>query len=304
MTRRQFLKLAGLSAAAAYLGGRAAWFSRGEKYDLHLTEWEVPLARLPRDLDGLRLVHFSDVHLTPALSEDYQRRALHLAAGLPADAYCYTGDLLSTVPRYLRKRQALLEAFRGKRGQYAVLGNHDYFYGRRPAVVETLGRAGWQVLRNRSLPLPATGGRVWMVGVDDPVTGRDDLAAALEEVPRDAVRLALTHTPDLVAGLQPGQVDLLLAGHTHGGQVVLPLLGPPATNTQLPARYAAGLFNYRGTMLEVTRGVGVVQPYYRLNCPPEIALLTLRRGPLPAVGAEPRPRTRRLISVWEAWRAW
>jgi len=163
--------------------------------------------------------------------------------------------------------------------------------------VRTWQESGWEILRNRNVAMSGTNSRVWIVGVDDPVTGREDVAQALVGVPPGVCRIGMGHSPDLVAELPPDSVDLLLCGHTHGGQIVLPLLGPPAVNAQLGAYYAWGLFNYQGTMLEVTRGVGMVHPLYRLNCPPEIALLTLHPAPQP-LPTDPFPcRTRRLHSV-------
>jgi predicted MPP superfamily phosphohydrolase len=301
MTRRHFLQAAGV-ATGAYLVGRGGWFLRGEKYDLHLTEWEVPVARLPRELDGLRILHFTDLHLTAAVSRRYLHEALAAMQRYPVDVICFTGDLLSTIPKFLRHFAPDLAALHAPRGKYAVLGNHDFFHGRRDAVVRTLQETGWEVLRNRSLLLPDSDGQVWVVGIDDPVTGREDVPQALEGVPSAVCRLGLGHTPDLVSRLSAGDMDLYLCGHTHGGQVVLPLVGPPVVNSQLGAHYAWGLFNYQGSMLQVSRGVGIVQPYYRLNCPPEIVISTLRAvdGALPTAGF--RPRIQRLWPVWNSWR--
>ena len=301
MTRRRFL---GVSAAAAgaYCLGRGEWFLRGEKYDLHLTEWDVPVPHLPAPLDGLRVAHFSDLHLTPEISQDYLASALGYLDSLHADAIFFTGDLLSSVPRYLAQWAPALASLSAPHGKFAVMGNHDFFFNRRDTVVRTWQESGWEILRNRNVAMSGTNSRVWIVGVDDPVTGREDVAQALVGVPPGVCRIGMGHSPDLVAELPPDSVDLLLCGHTHGGQIVLPLLGPPAVNAQLGAYYAWGLFNYQGTMLEVTRGVGMVHPLYRLNCPPEIALLTLHPAPQP-LPTDPFPcRTRRLHSVGESLR--
>ncbi|HEY3397195.1 MAG TPA: metallophosphoesterase [Armatimonadota bacterium] len=286
MTRKQFLKL-GLGLAGAYVvggtGARVLW----EKYDLRLTEWEVPLPRLPRDLEGLRVAHLSDLHLSPEVPFDYLVESLEKSSQLGADVVVLTGDILSTYYKLIEPYRAALAAVSAPRGKYAVLGNHDYFSRRTRAVVTMLQETGWTVLRNESVPLPGTGGRVWLLGLDDPVTGHDDMDKTMHGVPPEAVRVMLAHTPDVIGPAAEHHVDLLLAGHTHGGQVVLPFIGPLAVPSEYGAKYAWGLFDYAGTRLEVTRGVGLVPPRVRFNCPPEIALLTLRRGEWPLSAGNP-----------------
>jgi len=113
--------------------------------------------------------------------------------------------------------------------------------------------------------------------VDDPVTEREDLDKALAEVPDEAVSILLSHTPDIIEPATAAGVDLMVAGHTHGGQIVLPFIGPPVVPSKFGAKYAWGLFNHSGTRLAVTRGVGMITPRIRFRCRPEVVLLTLRR---------------------------
>lgn len=297
MTRRQFLKLAG-GAAGAYVVGRATYFSVWEAYDLRVTEWHVPLPRLPAALNGLRLAHLSDIHLCQSLPYDYLASAVELSGQLGATAVLLTGDILSAPPGLLEQFAEVFSRPKAPRGKYAVLGNHDFYHHRTESVCDFLAETGWQVLRNQSLPLPGTEEQVWLVGVDDPVTSRDDLPAALEGVPEPVVRVVLTHTPDLIEPAAAAGVDLMLAGHTHGGQVVLPFLGPPVVPSMYGSKYAWGLFDHGGTRMVVSRGVGMIPPRVRFNCPPEIGLLTLYRGDrtLPSGGPprDYRPQVRRL----------
>jgi predicted MPP superfamily phosphohydrolase len=301
MTRRQFIRKASKSAGAAlgaYVVGRGTYCAGWERYHLRITEWTVPLPMLPPELDGLRIAHLSDIHIGPALREGYLEHALRRLNELRADAIVMTGDLLSVAPDCLPEHLALFSEVAAPRGTYAVLGNHDFFYERSGPVSEFLRKAGWRVLRNDSTPLPGTGGTVSVIGVDDPVTHHDDLGKALAGVPERAVRLLLAHTPDLIEPAASAGVDLMLAGHTHGGQVVLPSIGPPVVPSKYGAKYAWGLFDRDGTRMVVTRGIGMIHPYVRFRCRPEIVSLTLRAGEghLSAGGPERdlRPQVRRL----------
>ncbi len=277
MTRRHFLKL-GLGLAGAYVAGRATYCAGWERFDLRLTRWTVPLRRLPAALHGLRIVHFSDVHINPLMPQDYALRALRAVAGIGADLVVFTGDLLSAPARHLSAYQRALWEIRAPLGKYAVPGNHDYKGRRSMQLNHFLQEAGWQVLRNESRPLSGKG-EAWIIGLDDPVTGRDDFDRAMDTVPLDVFRLMLVHTPDVVQAAAQCGTDLLLAGHTHGGQVVLPFVGPPLVPSDYGPQYAWGLYDRRGMRMEVTRGVGMTPPRVRFNCPPEIALLTLLCDP-------------------------
>ncbi len=281
----------------------------GETYWIDVKEYTFTSPDVPAGFDGTTIVLLTDIHRGPFFSESRVRSLVEQVNGLKPDLIVLGGDYVYRSTDYASSCFKELRALSAPLGRYAVLGNHDYgqYQKGEPGpdqVIQAMSDAGITLLRDDAVWVKKGKDRIRLGGVSDSQIDRPRFNPTLDGTSKSDLVILVSHEPDYAEKLPSDAVDLVLSGHTHGGQVVLPLLGPPATNTQLPARYAAGLFNYRGTMLEVTRGVGVVQPYYRLNCPPEIALLTLRRGPLPAVGAEPRPRTRRLISVWEAWRAW
>jgi len=164
-----------------------------------------------------------------------------------------------------------------------VLGNHDYIpFGRDHGandvarLREVLSGAGLTVLTNEARPV--RGGGLYVVGVDDPATRRDDLAHAMAGVPPDACALALAHSPDVALRLGARRPDLILAGHTHGGQIRLPRLGALMTLSALPKTLAMGLGRYEDVPLFVSRGIGYSTLNLRLGTPPEVALLTLRSG--------------------------
>ena len=170
---------------------------------------------------------------------------------------------------------AAFGGFRSRFGTFAVLGNYDYRVG----AVDLRRRIesyGVEVLTNESLPLPAAGREVRLIGLDDLWYGSPDWDAALREVPDDALKIVLGHNPDLAPGAEAAGLDLLIAGHTHGGQVRLPVIGPL---TRLPVmigqRFDRGLFDFGPLRLFISPGAGETGARARLFCPPEISLLEL-----------------------------
>jgi predicted MPP superfamily phosphohydrolase len=147
-------------------------------------------------------------------------------------------------------------------------------------VARALSNRGVAVLGNSNLRLTRDGDDIWLVGVKDcSYIRRDDLPRALEGVPPDATAIIITHSPDLVCQPEAGRAAVLLAGHTHGGQMVLPWIGPLYVPTRLGRRRMSGLLEVDGRQLFINRGLGEVILPMRLNCRPELALLTLRRRP-------------------------
>jgi predicted MPP superfamily phosphohydrolase len=245
---------------------------------VQLSQHEIVVARLPVRLDGLRILHVTDLHLHPGPRVAWQIPAL--IAAVPHDLICYTGDFIDS-DEDLPRLASLLAEMPRTAPAYAVLGNHDYRpYGRRQGhnnverLRHTLRAGGITLLTNESRPLYEGG--LHLAGVDDPATGRDDLDHALAHVPAAACSLLLAHSPDIVLHLAGHQPGLILAGHTHGGQIRLPLVGAVLTESHIPRRLAMGLHGYQGTQLFVSRGVGYSGLDLRLGCPPEVALLTLR----------------------------
>jgi predicted MPP superfamily phosphohydrolase len=172
-----------------------------------------------------------------------------------------------------------LAGLRGPLGVVAVLGNHDWWYDG-PRVQKALVGAGFRVLDNEAVVLERGGRRFWVAGIGDLWAGSPDPARALATVPDDEPVLALTHNPDVFPRV-PARVALTLAGHTHGGQVRLPLLGAPIVPSQFRQRYAAGLVEEEGRRIFVTPGIGTSIVPVRLGVPPEISVVVLSRATSP-----------------------
>ena len=247
-----------------------------------LTHYDVSIRELPHGLDGLRILHLSDLHVHPG--SDLAWQLPELLEGVEYDLLCYTGDFID-IDSDIQNLQRLLARMPAANA-YAVLGNHDYVPFGRAGSRESndsarlramLGEAGIRVLMNEALPV--CDGELTLVGVDDPDTGRDDVDRAFAGVPEGATTLLLAHSPDIMLRLGAHRPGLILAGHTHGGQVRLPLIGSPVTMSKVPNRLIKGLVSYEEVPMFVSRGVGYSGLNIRIGSPAEAALLTLRAMP-------------------------
>jgi len=259
-----------------------------------VTTYEVILPTVPRALDGFTILHISDLHLHPGSELAWQLPAL--LDPLAYDLVAWTGDFVDATHQFVDLR-ALLGQILPRAPAYAVLGNHDREMwdvddGDLAALdlERVLRESGIEVLTNGSRSVRAD--HLIVAGVDDPVTGHADLDQALCAVSNATEResdeapftILLSHSPDIVrvcarrTGRPP---DLILSGHTHGGQVRLPFVGALRTQSALPRDAISGLHNHAGISYLVSPGVGYSGLDVRLNCPPEIGLVRLRRGPRP-----------------------
>lgn len=240
----------------------------------------LTLPRLAPAFDGYRIVQISDVHLDGWMTARRLRRVVDLANEQRPDLISLTGDFVTRSPFYSTAHLAPLlvgplAELRAPDGVLAVLGNHDNRAGAK-AIRRALRDAGIVELDNRVRTLKRGGDALHVAGVDSFYMGLDRLDLVLEGLPDRGCAVLLAHEPDFAdESAATGRFDLQLSGHSHGGQVRLPFLGPLA----LPAfgrRYPAGLYELDGMRLYTNRGVGVTLARLRANCPPEITVLTLR----------------------------
>jgi predicted MPP superfamily phosphohydrolase len=274
--RRRFLR-GGVIGGAALLGGGTLWSIFGERTWLTVQRVAVPLLSLPPALDGFRICHLSDLHRGPFISEAQIRQSAQMAMGLKPDLIVLTGDHISLKAKYARSCASALSSLSAPHGVYGVLGNHEYWTEEVRRVRDAFEDAGVVTLVNRSLQMDAGGADWWLCGLDDAWAGTPDLDRTLTGVPDDAFKVLLCHEPDFADEMAKRGIPLQLSGHSHGGQVRLPGLGP----VRLPYmayRYPYGLqrVGTSDTLVYTTAGVGVTPPPIRINCRPEVALLTLR----------------------------
>jgi predicted MPP superfamily phosphohydrolase len=251
-----------------------------EPHHLRLRQVSIDVPDLPAAFDGYRIVQLSDFHVGGrGWSAETIKRAVALAMVQRADLIVLTGDFFEYTP-VIAACPELFGPLRAPDGVLAVLGNHDYHHHavRTHRIVHALQDLGVRVLRNQSHRLRRGNEDLWIVGVDDPHSGHDDLLAAVAGVPPSARPLLLVHYPDFTWRLPPRRYALALTGHTHGSQVRLPLVGLYARRRIANTRFSRGLYNVNGTPVFVTTGVGTSGRRLRIGARPEVAVIRLRAG--------------------------
>jgi predicted MPP superfamily phosphohydrolase len=232
---------------------------------------EIRLKRLPKNLEGFRIVHLSDIHHSPFTSLEHISRAVEIANELKPDMFVLTGDFVSHEAEYSKPMAEVMGKLKSELGTFACLGNHDH---RTDAalITDNLRAVNIRVLINEGFRFSARDASIWLCGVDDFSAGQPDLRAALRGSFPDEMKLLLAHNPKSLYGAARAKVDLMLSGHTHGGQIRLRV----EEKKILPRRKSAsGLYRRQETQMYITRGIGTVVLPVRLGCPPEISLLEL-----------------------------
>ena len=279
ITRRKFLGLAAATGVAA-VGIDSVAIAPNI---VHIVRREIPLQRWPEHLDGFTIALLSDFHYDPYFSIHPIKSAIGVVNDLKPDIIVLTGDFVS-LPLFKEKDEsvadnaepcaALLKQMHATHGLWAVLGNHDVFSDA-DRVTNALRGQGIQVLVNQSVPIESNGARFWLAGVNDVLGEHADLDATLHGIPKDEATVLLAHEPDYADYVVRYPVDLQLSGHSHGGQVRIPLL-PVFYLPELAKKYVKGLFHIGPLTLYTNIGLGTVGIPVRLNCPPEITLITVR----------------------------
>jgi len=245
-----------------------------EILQLDVAERAVEIPRLPKSLDGLSIVHISDLHFTGRIGKSYFREVVRLSNEFQPDLAVVTGDLIDKAA-CIDWAPEILGRLKARSGVYFILGNHDRKFDHR-RLRAVLGEAGLVDLGGRWIEIELRGERVVLAGNELPWFSE---AADLRQAPpgraeEGPLRIVLAHSPDQLAWAQRHDADLVLAGHTHGGQIRVPGLGPIFTPCRAGVKYAWGVYHAPPTVLHVTRGVSGEFPV-RMNCPPELVHLVL-----------------------------
>ena len=244
-----------------------------EPYQLAVERHAVGLKRLPGALDGLKVVHLSDIHHGPFTGREQIERAIEIANSLQPDIVALTGDYISHEREYVQPCAEMLGRLRARCGVYAVLGNHDNWVDA-ALVTDLFSAEGIRVLVNEGLRFEDRGASFWLAGVDDTMVGLEDLPLALAGSRSDELKLLLAHNPVILRRAARAGVDLVLSGHTHGGQVTW--RNERSASGRVRRRILRGLARRGETQIYVTRGLGTVVLPVRYGCLPEVSLLTLR----------------------------
>ena len=241
---------------------------------LTLEQIQLPIPDLPESLDGFKIVQLSDLHYLPFTKLDLIEKAVAQVATRKPDLVVLTGDFVTHEAETIFGAVQTLSRLNAKYGVFAVLGNHDVRSGAR-IVRQGIEEAGISVLHNCGFTFDVGNSRLNLAGVDDCIWGHPDIHAALAPLAPRIPTLLLAHEPDVIDDFsEVGPITLQLSGHTHGGQVRLPLLGTPVL-PKLGEKYVQGLHRVNNSWLYTNRGLGMVSMPIRFNCPPEITEIIL-----------------------------
>lgn len=275
ISRREFLKYAAMTFGAGAASALTYIILNNELHHPMVERITIPIKNLTPSLEGFRIVQISDIHLRPIVNINLVRKTVKIVNALQPDLIVITGDFVTRFIRAIYELAPELAKLRAHHGVFASLGNHDIWLG--PAAIsQTLNASGVHVLINQGVPLSVDGEHLWLAGVDDAMSGKPNLYAALEGMPAKAPAVLLGHEPDPADEFSLDErVNLMLTGHSHGGQIRFPGIGSPF-KAPLAEKYEMGLYNVNGMWLYVNRGIGVITSVpIRLNCPPEISEFTL-----------------------------
>jgi predicted MPP superfamily phosphohydrolase len=230
------------------------------------------LPQLPSDWDGLSILHLSDLHFCGTPDRVFFQRVLDrcLAPGVP-DLIAITGDIVDS-PKHHRWVVPLLGRLRWRIAGFAILGNHDSWQDPR-LIRRRLRKVGYHVLGNSWEQIDVRGQPMVVIGNEFPWFTPE---ADLSKCPADVFRLCLSHTPDRIRWARRHRVDLMLAGHVHGGQIRLPPIGSIFVPSRYSRRYDGGTYFEPPTLMHVSRGLAGQHPL-RFNCRPEVTRLILKK---------------------------
>ena len=288
ITRRGFIRLC-ILGLLSLVGAKGFLNTR----NLELVKLKVGSKRIPHAFDELRVGQITDIHAGPLVPRGLIREGVELIMAERPDVIVLTGDFVSGATKFLWTSYGgfkqhhydycmeELARLKAPLGVFAVLGNHDFWSGQEVAqkIVHGLEGIGVQVLRNEAIPLEKKGQHFYLVGVDDYWEGSYSLSKALKGIPEDTCRILLSHNPDVNEDIDNlgERIDFIISGHTHGGQVVFPFIGALYIPSPFGQKYRASLVRDGERQTYISRGLGLFFVPIRINCPPEVTMLTLRR---------------------------
>lgn len=289
MNRRQFIvnSLRGLIVLGIGKG-----FYNTTSSSLMLEEQTINIPGLSPSFKGLKIAQLSDIHSSPIVSQRLIQEAVHAVMDKKPDVICLTGDFVSGTTKffsgsigefnekYLHKCIESLTGLSAPMGIYGVLGNHDFWSGEKAVKLITEAcseRLGVRWLRNSSFRLQRRKGYISILGIDDYWQPASSIHSAMKGTADNDIKILLSHNPDVNEEIEANKIkiDLVISGHTHGGQFVLPFIGAPFLPSAFGQKYRCGLVRDGNRQTYISRGVGHLLFPIRINCPPEATVLTL-----------------------------
>jgi predicted MPP superfamily phosphohydrolase len=248
-----------------------------EVYDLEINHHAVFIPDLPPLFDGYRIGFLSDTHVAGFMRRTLYRACLDALAEFRCDAVIFGGDLVTWRRHIYLMAELLTDGLKPPDGVYAVLGNHDY-WSDADGVIAALTARGVRFIHNRAVKIEREGQSIYIAGLDEVYRGDPDPALVFSQIPSAVPRVLVSHHPDIVDVIRDERIDLMLCGHTHGGQIRFPFFGALLVPSVHETRYDMGFFRVRNMLMYVGRGVGAVPPI-RILCRPEVPIFELRRSP-------------------------
>jgi len=238
---------------------------------------DIEIENLPKAFDGFRIAHLSDLHIGTHTPRSWGERWVRAANAEAPDMTVVTGDMVTSGTAYHADIAEIIGALRAKHGVFVSMGNHDYF-GEGEPLISLIRQAGIEVLRNEGRTLVQGGESIYLAAIDDTWTRRDDLPRALADRPDGMPAILLSHDPERFPAASKEGVDLVLSGHTHGGQVGLPFFARHVNFSRLAHAFNLGIYKRGKSTLYVHPGLGVTGPPIRLGIAPSVVMITLRRA--------------------------
>jgi predicted MPP superfamily phosphohydrolase len=243
-----------------------------EPNNIQIEKIDIEIQNLPEDFDGVKIVHLTDFHSFGFFERE--KRVIEIVSEINPDFVFITGDFVDSKTKDFdscaRFWQELGKQYNGR--IFGVLGNHDL-----NSLEKLLEQNNINILNNESTKIFQGDDYVYLIGVNDPDTHRDNLQKAMLGVKDNAPKILLAHSPDIIKDTENKEIDLILVGHTHGGQIKIPFITPFWVPTENRGKYASGLFEINNTYMYVNKGIGMTALQIRFNCAPEIAIIELKR---------------------------
>jgi predicted MPP superfamily phosphohydrolase len=272
LSRRDFLKTSAFAGCAALVASYPIFIERSI---VQVNTYRIPVPRLPSLFEGFTIVQLTDLHYGPLSSFEQTQAMMAQVNSMPRDLIVCTGDYIHKrfPARHIDVIWPLLATLQAPSGVFSVLGNHDHLRDTARSIY-WLDKTG-QNLRHRIRKIDRSGQALWFAGAGDFCEDHRSIDALMKPIPPDDCRIVLAHNPDSADTIAESPADLIVAGHTHGGQVDIPFNGPPVVSTK-NQNYTSGLKrSQRGAPVFISRGIGWTVLPVRFNCYPEIAVLVL-----------------------------
>jgi predicted MPP superfamily phosphohydrolase len=279
-SRRHFLEQTAVAVSAAPFVA-AGYGLLYERLDVEVTHQRIRLTRLPKAFEGFRIAQLSDIHISPFMTADQIRRCVAMTNEAKADLIVMTGDYVTWDPEAQGEVVAALAGLRAPFGVFGCLGNHEQESGTEDSITRLFAAKGIRMLRQESAPIRLRGESLNVIGVDEP-RSESGVFQKLQQIKElmmpDTVNILLTHFPGAIHQVSGLGVDLMLTGHTHGGQLSLEFIHRGLSLAHLLSSYDSGWYEENGCQLYVNRGLGTTGFPIRIGARPEITVFELVRG--------------------------